>query len=320
MANRVTSISQHNINLIVVLGPTASGKTALGVSLAERLKGEIISADSRQVYRGMDIGSGKDLDEYGEIPYHLIDIVDPGYEFNVFEFQKYFCEAFATIQQSRHLPFLVGGTGLYLESVLNQYQFTEVPVNAELRDQLAPQSHDALINHLKSLNPKLHNTTDLLDRDRLIRAIEIAEAERQSNKPSITLPEINPLIFGIKWERTALKQRITSRLKQRLEQGLIEEVEQLHQQGVSWESLHFYGLEYRFVAAYLQGELNRNDMYQKLNAAIHTFSKQQEKWFRRMERKGTTIHWLEGGTDIVQQAQDKIDTITLTTSETTPSC
>lgn len=298
----MSTISQYPFNLIVVLGPTASGKTALGVKLAEKFNGEIISADSRQVYKGMDIGSGKDLDEYGRTPYHLIDIVEPGYEFNVFEFQKRFCGAFSAIENHHHLPLLVGGTGLYLESVLSQYQFTEVPVNPELRDTFASQTDAMLIKHLKALNPNLHNTTDLLDRERLIRAIEIAEAETKSQKPSIVLPTLNPIILGIKWDRSILKKRITERLKQRMNNGLIEEVERLHQEGVSWESLHFYGLEYRFVASYLKGEVNRNDMFQRLNSAIHTFSKQQEKWFRRMERKGTAIHWLEGDSDPYLQA------------------
>ncbi len=292
---------QQKPNLIVLLGATASGKTALGVQMAMALNGEIISADSRQVYRGMNIGSGKDLEEYGQVPYHLIDIVDPGYEYNVFEFQRDFCTAFAEINRNGHLPMLVGGTGLYLESILRDYQFTAVPENPELRERLAPAGHEELIQQLLSLNPNLHNTTDTLDRNRLLRAIEIAQAEKDGLAPAITLPAINPVIFGIRWPRPELKERITARLKQRLEQGLIEEVERLHQEGVSWASLHFYGLEYRFVAAYLQGELNRNDMYQKLNAAIHTFSKQQEKWFRRMERKGTTIHWLDGGTPMLEK-------------------
>ena len=287
----------NKTDLIVILGCTATGKTNLATQLAYALDGEIISADSRQVYKGMDIGSGKDLDEYGNTPYHLIDIVEPGYEFNVFEFQKRFCDAFATIEAQQHLPMLVGGTGLYLESVLSQYQFIEVPTNPTLREALAPQSNEQLVSRLKRLNPNLHNTTDLLDRDRLIRALEIVEAEAKTEKPSITLPDLKPIIFGIKWERSTLKKRITQRLKYRLDNGLIEEVERLNQEGVSWESLHFYGLEYRFVASYLKGEVNRNDMVQRLNSAIHTFSKQQEKWFRRMERKGTVIHWLEGDSD-----------------------
>lgn len=310
----MSTIPQQDINLIVVLGPTASGKTALGVKLAEKFNGEIISADSRQVYKGMDIGSGKDLEEYGDIPYHLIDIVEPGYEFNVFEFQKQFCETFSAIEQRQHLPLLVGGTGLYLESVLKQYQFTEVPANPTLREELATQTDQALTRRLKALNPNLHNTTDLLERDRLVRAIEIAEAETKSQKASIELPALNPLVFGIKWERSTLKTRITERLKQRMDNGLIKEVERLHQQGVSWESLHFYGLEYRFVASYLKGEVNRNDMFQRLNSAIHNFSKQQEKWFRRMERKGTTIHWLEGRSDPYLQAIEILATEKLTSN------
>ena len=261
----------------------------------------------------MDIGSGKDLDEYGDILYHLIDIVEPGYEFNVFEFQKHFCDAFSTIQKQDKLPLLVGGTGLYLDSILNHYQFTEAPKNNDLRIFLAEKSHDELEAHLRKLNPKLHNTTDLVDRERLIRAIEIAEAEKSDNKlstglPKIKLPTINPIIFGIKWDRPLLKKRITARLKQRMEEGLIEEVERLHAEGVSWESLHFYGLEYRYVAAHLKGELNKNDMFQKLNSAIHTFSKQQEKWFRKMERKGTRIHWLDGESNTLQQALEILET------------
>ena len=291
-----------NVNLIVVLGATASGKTSLGVKLAQQLGGEIISADSRQVYRGMDIGSGKDLHEYGDTQHHLIDIVDPGYEFNVYEFQKRFYDAFTAVKQRSHLPLLVGGTGMYLDSVLNKYRFTEAPINPQLREELSAQPQHALEIRLKHLQPTLHNTTDLLDRERLIRAIEIAEATRAEEANDVNIPELNPLIFGIKWERAELRKRITQRLKERLEQGLIEEVEQLQKQGVSWETLYFYGLEYRFVAAYLKGELNRNDMVQKLNSAIHTFAKQQEKWFRRMERKGTRIIWLNGGPTVFQQA------------------
>lgn len=297
-------------NLIVVLGPTASGKTALGVQLAEQLQGEIISADSRQVYRGLDIGSGKDLDEYGDILYHLIDVVDPGYEYNVFEFQKGFSASFSKIQAKGKFPLLVGGTGLYLESVVKQYQFTQVPTNVTLRESLEDKSHEELVELLKARNPALHNTTDLLIRERLVRAIEIAEAKLSAEKTAIEMPSVSPLILGIRWERELLKKRITHRLTLRIEQGLIEEVESLNAKGVSWDTLHFYGLEYRFVGAYLQGEINKNDMFQKLNSAIHTFSKQQMKWFRRMERKGTTIHWLEGeghGGDVLCQANNVID-------------
>ncbi len=292
--------------LLVVAGPTASGKTTLGVKLAEYLGGEIISADSRQVYRGMDIGSGKDLDEYGDIPYHLIDILDPGDEFNVYEFQRRFCDAFALISSNAKLPLLVGGTGLYLASVLDAYDLVEAPVDHVLRESLETMTLNALTERLKELDPALHNTTDLLDPQRTIRAIEIAESKNQVNRFSVTLPEFEPVIFAIDWDRSALRKRITKRLKDRLENGLIEEVEQLHIQGVSWETLHNYGLEYRFVASYLNKELNKNDMYQKLNSAIHAFAKRQQKWFRRMERNGTVIHWLDGEMDTFPQALEII--------------
>ncbi|MBI1922179.1 MAG: tRNA (adenosine(37)-N6)-dimethylallyltransferase MiaA [Geobacter sp.] len=289
-----------NCNLLVVLGPTASGKTRLGVALARHLNGEIISADSRQVYRGMDIGTGKDLAEYGDVPFHLIDIVEPGYEFNVFEFQRLFVESFTDITSRGKLPVLVGGTGLYLESVLKGYRLVQVPDNPTLRNELAGKSLEELQEHLRELNPRQHNTSDLLERDRLVRAIEIASFE-QDHEPE-PLPEINPLIFGIRWERGELRRRITQRLKERLEQGLIEEVSKLHRNGVPHERLEFYGLEYRFLSQFLRGALNRNDMFQKLNSAIHDFAKRQETWFRRMERNGTVIHWLDGAGDPLAEA------------------
>lgn len=291
-------------NLLVILGPTASGKTRLGVGAARALNGEIVSADSRQVYRGMDIGTGKDLAEYEEIPHHLIDIVDPGYEFNVFEFQRRFFEAFADIGGRGRLPVLVGGTGLYLDAVLKGYRMVAVPENPELRRQLAALSDDRLATRLALLRPQQHNTTDTLDRERLLRAIEIAEGELAAAARLPPLPELRPLVFGVRWDRAVLRRRITARLKERLEQGMIEEVERLRRQGVPYETLEFYGLEYRFLAQFLQGELTRNDMFQKLNSAIHQFAKRQETWFRRMERQGTDIHWLDGAGDPLRQLLD----------------
>ncbi|BCA80959.1 tRNA (adenosine(37)-N6)-dimethylallyltransferase MiaA [Desulfuromonas sp. AOP6] len=282
-------------NLIVILGPTASGKTRLGVEVARALGGEILSADSRQVYTGMDIGTGKDLQEYGEVPYHLIDLVPPGHEFNVFEFQRRFYQAFVDISERGALPILVGGTGLYLDAVLRGYRLVEVPENPVLRRQLAGFPTEALQQRLLALRPQQHNSTDLEDRDRLIRAIEIAEGELAAAAELPPPPDIRPLIFGVRWPREVLRQRITRRLRERLEQGLIEEVEGLRLAGVPFETLEFYGLEYRFVAQFLQGELRRNDMVQKLNSAIHQFAKRQETWFRRMERQGTAIHWVDGG-------------------------
>jgi len=288
------------INLLVVLGPTASGKTRLGVELARCFDGEIISADSRQVYRGMDIGSGKDLTEYDSIPHHLIDIVEPAYEFNVFEFQRRFLEAFGDIRQRSRLPVMVGGTGMYLDAVLKGYRLVEVPEDQNLRRELATLTMDVLAERLRSANPRLHNTTDLFDRERLVRAIEIAVYERDHTPEP--LPEIRPLVLGIRWERSVLRQRITDRLRARLDHGLIEEVARLHAEGIPWERLEFYGLEYRFVAKHLQGELNRNDLFQKLNSAIHDFAKRQDTWFRRMERNGTSIHWLDGADDPLTEA------------------
>jgi len=286
-----------NFNLLVILGPTASGKTRVGTQVARALNGEIISADSRQVYRGMNIGTGKDLEEYGSVPYHLIDIVDPGYEFNVFEFQRRFVEAFTGIQGRVRLPILVGGTGMYLDAVLRGYRLLEVPENPRLRQELAALSLENLAARLKGANPKLHNTTDLLDRERLTRAIEIAEFSGEREYRPSPFPEIKPIVFGIKLEREILRQRITKRLRERLNRGMIEEVRELLRKGVSFEALEFYGLEYRFVAKFLKGELNRNDMFQKLNSAIHQFAKRQETWFRRMERQGILIHWVDGNAD-----------------------
>jgi len=299
-----------NFNLLVLLGPTASGKTKVGVEVARARNGEIISADSRQVYRGMDIGTGKDLEEYGSVPYHLIDIVDLGYEFNVFEFQRRFAEAFTGIQARRRLPIAVGGTGMYLDAVLRGYRLLEVPENAGLRRELAALSLENLAARLKGANPKLHNTTDLLDRERLTRAIEIAEFSGEREYPRSPFPEIKPVVFGIRLEGEILRQRITKRLRERLNRGMIEEVKELVKKGASSETLEFYGLEYRFVAKFLKGELNRNDMFQKLNSAIHQFAKRQETWFRRMERQGILIHWVDGNADpaaiILKKLKDKL--------------
>jgi len=299
-----------NFNLLVILGPTASGKTKVGVEVARSRNGEIISADSRQVYRGMDIGTGKDLEEYGSVPYHLIDIVDPGYEFNVFEFQRRFIEAFTGIQARGRLPIVVGGTGMYLDAVLRGYRLLEVPENPRLRQELAALSLENLAARLKGANPKLHNTTDLLDRERLTRAIDIAEFRGEREFPPSPFPEIKPIVFGIRLEREILRQRITKRLRERLNGGMIEEVKELVKKGASFETLEFYGLEYRFVAKFLKGEMNRNDMFQKLNSAIHQFAKRQETWFRRMERQGILIHWVDRNADpaaiILKKLKDKL--------------
>jgi tRNA dimethylallyltransferase len=281
-----------NVNLLVILGPTASGKTRLGVAAAQHFAGEIISADSRQVFRGMDIGTGKDLAEYGDIPYHLIDIADAGGEFSVFDFQQHFVTAFKDIQSRGRLPMLVGGTGLYLDAALRRYQLVKVPENPALRAELAELELTALQQRLLQVRPEQHNTSDLQDRERLVRAIEIATGERDT--APLPLPAIEPLVFGVRWDRPVLRQRITERLKQRLAEGMIEEVLHLHESGIPYANLEYYGLEYRLIAQHLQGQLNRNDMFQKLNSAIHQFAKRQETWFRRMQKQGVVIHWLNG--------------------------
>lgn len=293
-------------NLLAVLGTTASGKTSLAVQLARALNGEIISADSRQVYRGLDIGSGKDLDEYQEIKHHLIDVADPGYEYNIFDFQQDFVATFDDMQARQKLAIMAGGSALYVDSILKGYRLVEVPENPALREELAALEQSALVERLLSLKPNQHNTTDILERDRLIRAIEIATGEQNADRDQVEFPNIDPHVLAIKWQRDVVRQRITARLKARLKSGLIEEVEGLHRQGVSWETLYFYGLEYRFVGQFLQGQLNRNDMVQKLNTAIHQFAKKQDTWLRRLERSDTKIHWIDGTKDVFAQAMKSL--------------
>lgn len=288
-------------NLLVILGPTASGKTRLGVAAARALGGEIVSADSRQVFRGMDIGTGKDLSDYGDIPFHLIDICEAGVEFSVFDFQERFRAAYADIRARGKLPVLVGGTGLYIDCVLRNYRLVRVPENPELRAALAHLSVEQLAERLKALKPEQHNTTDLNHRERLLRAIEIAEGELACGETGPVVPDLQPLVFGLRWERTLLRRRITERLRQRLDEGLIDEVRGLLDRGVPHRMLEHYGLEYRFVARHIRGELNRNDMFQKLNSAIHQFAKRQDTWFRRMERQGVDIHWLDAGGDPLKE-------------------
>jgi tRNA dimethylallyltransferase len=287
------------VNLLVILGATATGKTRLGVELAEKLQGEIISADSRQVYSGMDIGTGKELHEYRQVPYHLIDVVKPGQEFNLFEFQRLFLASFREITGRGRLPLLVGGSGMYLDLVLQGYRLPFVPDSPELRLELLPLSIEQLTERLRLARPKLHNSTDLTERARLVRAIEIAEFQGEQGEP---WPEITPLTLGIRWERAALRERITKRLKERLAAGMIEEARQLHALGTSWEQMEFYGLEYRYLSRHLRGELSEHDLFQKLNSAIHHFAKKQENWFKRMEAHETPIHWLDGAGDPLGEA------------------
>jgi tRNA dimethylallyltransferase len=283
-------------NLIVILGTTASGKTQLAAKLAYDLQGEIISADSRQVYKNMDIGTGKDLNQYiindRQVPYHLIDIVASESEFNLFEFQNRFYKIFNELIKKKILPVLVGGTGLYLEAVLTGYDMPHAPKDQELRKELNRKSKDELQKMLLALKPHLHNKTDLEDSERLIRAIEIERARSIKDQPQ--KPDIDAVVFGIRWERSTLRQRITVRLNERLEQGMIEEVMKLHTAGLAWTKLESFGLEYRFISQYLQRKITFDEMKNRLNTAIHQFAKRQETWFRRMEKKGIVINWLQG--------------------------
>jgi tRNA dimethylallyltransferase len=276
-------------DLITILGPTASGKTSIAAQLAKDFIGEIISADSRQVYRGMDIGTGKDLIEFrkNDVRYHLIDIVEPSEEYNLFRFTKDFQSAFETIKSKCKLPILVGGTGLYISAILQSYYLPEIDDNNELK-KLSRLTFAQLKETLIELKPKLHNVTDLKSKDRLIKAILIEGAKEKTN-PS--LPKLQSLNIGISSEREETKRRITERLKQRLAAGMIEEVEELLRKGVSLEKLNYFGLEYKFVSQYIDGKLNYNDMFQKLNSAIHNFAKRQMTWFRKMEKEGIKINW-----------------------------
>lgn len=299
-------MSEALYNLIVILGPTASGKTKLAARLAAWLGSEIISADSRQVYRGMDIGTGKDLGDYvidgKKIPYHLIDIVDPEHDFSVFEYQRCFYRCFEEISSRGVIPIMVGGTGLYIEAVVKGYKMLEVPEDPRLREELQNVDMNTLRQTLLALNPSVHNTTDLLDRRRLIRAIEIAMYSKSRGvEGTISMPAIRPLVIGIRWDRNVLRERITHRLRERLKAGLVEEVQRLHESGIGWDRLAYFGLEYRYVGLYLQGVLRYERMCETLNTRIHQFAKRQETWFRRMERQGITIHWIEG--DNVDEAK-----------------
>ena len=285
-----------NYELITILGPTAVGKTRLATLLARKFNGEIISADSRQVYKRMNIGTGKDLEDYivnGEtVKYHLIDILEPTEEFNVYLFQELFYNSFNKIQSNGKLPFLVGGTGMYLSSILSSYNLPKVNFESGRREELNKKSKKELIAYLKKINANLHNTTDLEIKERIIKAI--LTAEKRQDRKEIVKQKIKTFIIGIKEERDKIKKNITERLKFRLANGMIEEVKSLMEEGLSYEKLKFFGLEYKYVSMYLMNEINYNDMSQKLNSAIHKFAKRQMTWFRKMEKEGIEIHWLEG--------------------------
>ena len=313
-------------SMITILGPTASGKTSLAAALAARInsldadlsgipaKGaEIISADSRQVYRGMDIGTGKDLADYtihGEqIPYHLIDICEPGTKYNLFEYQQDFYDAYLDIQKRGAFPILCGGTGLYIESVLKGYHLSPVPQNPELRESLAHKSLDELTQMLKELKAKtgsnMHNRTDVDTAQRAIRAIEIESYNLEHPMPERELPPVDSLIIGVSIDRDARREKISRRLKQRLDEGMVDEIKGLLDRGIPAANLIYYGLEYKFITEYVIGKTSYDEMYRGLEIAIHQFAKRQMTWFRGMERRGFTIHWV----DALMPMEEKVETV-----------
>lgn len=282
--------------MLTILGPTASGKTTLAAHLARRLGAEIISADSRQIYRGMDIGTGKDLSDYVvdgvSIPYHLIDIADPGYKYNLFEYQRDFLSAYQDIKGRGVFPILCGGTGLYIESVLKAYKMMPVPQNEELRQSLEGKSLEELTAILSTYKT-LHNTTDVDTAKRAIRAIEICEYYRSHPQDFVDFPAINSLVVGVDIARDLRREKISKRLRARLDEGMVDEVRRILDSGVSAEDMIYYGLEYKYLTNYVIGNLTYEQMVSELEIAIHQFAKRQMTWFRGMERRGFTIHWVD---------------------------
>lgn len=287
--------------MITILGPTASGKTSLAAALAARIDAEIISADSRQVYRGMTIGTGKDLDDYRQgdrlIPYHLIDICEPGTKYNLFQYQQDFHLIYNNIVARGVRPILCGGTGLYIESVLKGYALSPVPQNQALRDKLADKSLAELTEMLEDLKRRnhsvMHNRTDVDTAQRAIRAIEIETYNLEHPTDNRTLPPRDSVIIGVDINREERRRKITQRLKQRLEEGMVDEIRQLLDRGIAPENLIYYGLEYKFVTEYVIGKTSYEEMFRQLEIAIHQFAKRQMTWFRGMERRGFTIHWID---------------------------
>lgn len=284
-------------DLLVVTGPTASGKTSLAVAIANKVEGEILSADSRQVYRGMNLGTGKDYDDYlvgsTRIPCHLIDIADPGYKYNVFEYQRDFIKVYTDMKTRKIFPVVCGGSGMYADSIITGYKMLEVPPDCGFRAELEKKSMEEL-KEILSTYKYLHNTTDLDTKKRVIRAIELEHFDRNMKKQKSEFPKVNSLVIGVMFDRETRRKRISERLKQRLDAGMVEEVESLIKYGVNTETLIYYGLEYKFITLYLTGKLPYDAMVCELEIAIHQFAKRQMTWFRGMERRGTKINWLDG--------------------------
>lgn len=305
--------NMQNQKMITILGPTASGKTSVAAALALRTGGEIISADSRQVYRRMDIGTGKDLADYTigdvHIPYHLIDIAEPGTKYNLFQYQQDFHTAYNDIRSRGKLPILCGGTGLYIEAVLGGYSLSPVPQNQKLRESLEGKSLDQLTQMLVQLKQKngsnMHNRTDVDTAQRAIRAIEIETYNLEHHTPERQMPPVDSLVIGINIDRELRREKITRRLKARLEEGMCDEIRSLIDGGVNPDDLIYYGLEYKFVTEYVVGRTSYEEMFRQLEIAIHQFAKRQMTWFRGMERRGYTIHWI----DAAQSMDEKVEAI-----------
>ncbi len=315
----VSSSAEKKYNCIIILGPTAVGKTAIGVALARAFNGEIISADSRQTYRHLDIGSGKDLADYAAseegpaVPYHLIDITELPAEYNVYNYQQDFYKAFKDITERGKLPVVVGGTGMYIDAIVRDYQLVILPENKKLHEELEATPLEVLAERLIKLQPDLHTKCDLLEKDRVIKALEIIEAKKQGlDSTSVQRPDIRPFVIGTTLPRPQLWENISIRLRERLDNGMIEEVQAIHDSGISWERLEKLGLEYRFCSQFLQGQISsKEDLYEGLFVAIRQFAKRQETWFRMMEKKGVEIHWLDAGSkeERIKQAKELVTSL-----------
>jgi tRNA dimethylallyltransferase len=297
-----------NYDLLIVTGPTASGKTSLAVAIAKKLGGEIISADSRQVYRGMNIGTGKDYDDYlidgDRIPCHLIDIVDPGYKYNVFEYQRDFIKVYASLKERKVFPVVCGGSGMYADSIISGYKMMEVAPDSGLRSNLEKKSMGELIEILSTYK-KIHNTTDIDTKKRVIRAIEIEHFNQNKKKPVSKFPKIRSLVVGILPDRESRRINISKRLRQRLDTGMVDEVKHLIENGLATDVLIYYGLEYKFITLFLTGKVSYEDMVNDLETAIHQYAKRQMTWFRSMERRGVKINWLDGKLSL----EDKVNSV-----------
>ena len=302
-------------NCIVVLGPTAVGKTSIGVALANHFDGEVISADSRQTYCKLDIGSGKDICEYQvdgkKIPYHLIDIVSLPTEYNVYNYQQDFYKVFKDVISRGKMPVIVGGTGMYLDAIIRDYQLVILPENEKLHQELLNTPLEELATRLLKEQPELHTKCDLLEKDRVIKALEIIEAKKNGvDSTSVDRPEIKPLIIGTTLERPQIWEHISIRLQERLDNGMLEEVQSIHDSGITWERLEKLGLEYRYCSLFLQGKIqSKQELFEKLFIAIRQFAKRQETWFRMMEKNGVKINWLEKITDKQSRINQAIELV-----------